>query len=425
MNLIDLVSFATKKIRSSDFRPKAKKKKRKDKQNNNNKYDSIIDNSDGIGGDECHCDGATDDWRRGGAGVRELRRRRGVVLRRVQPVHVQQQRRGRLHEARVRANSDPTVCDGKCDGFVVPSDDGCGSCTCKDGKAERCSAPSANAPCRDPCAGVTCGAGKKCVADPKQCFTTPCPQWTCVADDGAFKCGCNGATCKSSQGCANNGTCVALPTQNWFADGAPFCVRGGAGRCCGDQFGGSCGASESCINGQCVATSRAEALCAGAGSQCYSCKTPGVKSYFDGCNQCSCQEGSTAAACTKRACDAVLPDPKSCAMQCDGARSQDDGVCGTCLCIGGDAASAATAPSAPSAPPASPSASRRPRRATRAPTSRAAPTRTASTSRSSASPRRARSTAARRSRRAAAPTRRISARAARRARTTSARRCRQ
>jgi hypothetical protein len=231
-------------------------------------------------------------------------------------------------------NSDPTVCTGKCDGFTVPSDDGCGSCTCKNGAPERCTASTAA--CRDPCSAVTCGDGKKCVADPKQCVTTPCPQFQCVVDDGSHKCGCNGALCKSSQGCANNGTCVNLPTQNWFADGAPFCVRGGSGRCCGDQFGASCGATDTCINGACVAASRVESACGtNPTSPCYTCKTPGVKSYFDGCNSCSCQN-TDSAICTERACAAVLPDPKSCQMQCDGARSQDDGVCGVCLCIGGE-----------------------------------------------------------------------------------------
>ncbi|GAA0391519.1 hypothetical protein GCM10009530_48520 [Microbispora corallina] len=31
-----------------------------------------------------------------------------------------------------------------------------------------------------PCAAVDCGPGRVCVPSPKQCFTTPCPQYDCV-----------------------------------------------------------------------------------------------------------------------------------------------------------------------------------------------------------------------------------------------------
>ncbi|GAB3165123.1 hypothetical protein GCM10027161_79770 [Microbispora hainanensis] len=31
-----------------------------------------------------------------------------------------------------------------------------------------------------PCAAVNCGPGRVCVPSPKQCFTTPCPQYDCV-----------------------------------------------------------------------------------------------------------------------------------------------------------------------------------------------------------------------------------------------------
>jgi hypothetical protein len=232
-------------------------------------------------------------------------------------------------------NDDPTVCTDKCDGFRVPSDDGCGTCACKNGRVDlnSCTLPVTTRPC-DSCSAVTCPSGKRCVPSPKQCITTPCPQFECVADDGAFKCGCNGAVCKSGQGCATNGTCVALPTQNWFADGAPFCVRGGGGRCCGDNFGASCGATDSCINGQCIAASRVDAACS-TGGQCYNCQTPGVKSYFDGCNRCSCDSTTGRGSCTELACATVVPDPKKCNAQCDGFVTDDDGACGRCTCIDG------------------------------------------------------------------------------------------
>ncbi|MBB2911546.1 hypothetical protein FHS43_002819 [Streptosporangium becharense] len=38
------------------------------------------------------------------------------------------------------------------------------------------------APCPpwSPCAAVNCGPGRICVPSPKQCITTPCPQYECV-----------------------------------------------------------------------------------------------------------------------------------------------------------------------------------------------------------------------------------------------------
>ncbi|GAA0819109.1 hypothetical protein GCM10009525_02860 [Streptosporangium amethystogenes subsp. fukuiense] len=35
-----------------------------------------------------------------------------------------------------------------------------------------------------PCAAVNCGPGRVCVPSPKQCFTTPCPQYDCVPISG-------------------------------------------------------------------------------------------------------------------------------------------------------------------------------------------------------------------------------------------------
>jgi hypothetical protein len=230
-------------------------------------------------------------------------------------------------------NDDPTVCTGKCDGFIVPSDDGCGSCTCKDGKQTRCSSPDGE--CKDPCSAVTCASGKRCVPSRKDCVTTPCPQFDCVADEGAFKCGCNGDVCSSGQSCNSAGRCVDLPFQNWFADGAPFCVRGGGGRCCGDNLGASCGAGDTCVDGACVPASRVDAACSSQPSQCFTCKTPGVKSYFDGCNQCSCTSNGDAA-CTDRACITLAHDPKQCVGHCDGFLTEDDGECGRCTCINGE-----------------------------------------------------------------------------------------
>ncbi|MEV4184194.1 hypothetical protein AB0J28_22485, partial [Streptosporangium canum] len=36
-------------------------------------------------------------------------------------------------------------------------------------------------PPTSPCATVNCGPGRICVPSPKQCVTTPCPQYDCVS----------------------------------------------------------------------------------------------------------------------------------------------------------------------------------------------------------------------------------------------------
>ncbi|MFF5207415.1 hypothetical protein [Streptosporangium sp. NPDC000396] len=36
-------------------------------------------------------------------------------------------------------------------------------------------------PTTSPCAVTTCGPGRICVPSPKQCVTTPCPQYDCVS----------------------------------------------------------------------------------------------------------------------------------------------------------------------------------------------------------------------------------------------------
>jgi hypothetical protein len=180
-------------------------------------------------------------------------------------------------------NVDPNVCTGKCDGFTVPSDDGCGTCKCKNGRVDLTQCFPRSGKCDSPCTTVTCAPGKQCQASPKQCITTPCPQFACVGP------------CDANP-CAQGETCVDEPKQ---------CI------------------TTPCPQYRCIAN-----------NNCFDCNTPGVQQFFDGCNQCQCINGG--ASCTKRACPPVVHDEKQCVGQCDGFLTEDDGTCGRCTCVGGE-----------------------------------------------------------------------------------------
>jgi hypothetical protein len=113
------------------------------------------------------------------------------------------------------------------------------------------------------CAASSCGADEYCVEDPKQCVTTPCPQFKCVA---AKKCGCDDPTtvCERGLTCSSN-KCVPLvrtPLPPGVADGTPLCLRLGGSGCCGN--GNVCGDGEVCNKDQCVAAS----TCASSKDRC-------------------------------------------------------------------------------------------------------------------------------------------------------------
>jgi hypothetical protein len=155
-------------------------------------------------------------------------------------------------------------------------------------------------------------------------------------DTGSFKCGCTGGVCKSGQSCSDGGKCVDLPSQMWLADGAPFCVRGGGGRCCGDNFGASCTSAQTCVRGTCV--DNVASVCVTTppplprDGKCFTCSTPGVTSFSDGCNTCSCS-ATGAVSCTEKFCITLAPEEGSCERRCDGSVVVDG--CEQYLCING------------------------------------------------------------------------------------------
>jgi hypothetical protein len=156
-------------------------------------------------------------------------------------------------------------------------------------------------------------------------------------DTGSFKCGCTGGVCKSGQSCSDGGKCVDLPSQMWLADGAPFCVRGGGGRCCGDNFGASCTSAQTCVRGTCV--DNVASVCVTTpppplprDGKCFTCSTPGVTSFSDGCNTCSCS-ATGAVSCTEKFCITLAPEEGSCERRCDGSVVVDG--CKQYLCING------------------------------------------------------------------------------------------
>lgn len=95
----------------------------------------------------------------------------------------------------------------------------------------------------------------------------------------------------------------------------------------------SCGSGETYVpEGECCERCRPVTK-----HQCLTCDTlpAGVRSYFDGCNNCHCDDNGNAA-CTEKAC--ALPafqDPFSCAYKCDGWQVTSRDGCETCACRGG------------------------------------------------------------------------------------------
>jgi hypothetical protein len=65
-----------------------------------------------------------------------------------------------------------------CKNAKVPKGDECNTCKCVDGKTTECTSRRCSAECK----GVTkCAAsGQICIAEQKQCITTPCDQYTCT-----------------------------------------------------------------------------------------------------------------------------------------------------------------------------------------------------------------------------------------------------
>ena len=286
---------------------------------------------------------------------------------------------------------NPTQCSMQCDGFVTDDDGACGKCLCIGGQKTNCSKCGVGSKCvteagksscqavvppNDPCAAndvcpantkcvpepkqcVTtpcpqfrcdkiepagdacavqaegkCPPDTKCVLEPKQCFTTPCPQYRCDKIEPKKACGCAApdAVCARGETCKDN-VCQPIPPvmlPPGAADGTSYCQRVG-GACCG--VGSVCGADETCEKNQCVKKS----TCGGSvpGGKCWTCATlpTGKTSFFDGCNDCSCGS-SGIAGCTKKACDASLPDPMRCGSQCDGFQTKASEQCGVCTCDG-------------------------------------------------------------------------------------------
>ncbi len=255
---------------------------------------------------------------------------------------------------------DPSSCSRQCDGFVTTD-----GCLCIGSTKTKCPMPTApsstsvvgtkppSTAAPKPCDAKPCASDEICVNEPKQCVTTPCPQYACKRPQ---KCGCDniGANCQSGFTCQAN-RCVPLTPPMLPAgvlDGTPLCVRTG-GSCCGGGF--VCAADEVCEQSACIkktacpaqtlptateatsteATKPEDTKLTGAtkpvvvgGDSCVTCATPGVTAFFDGCNQCDCGRVGGVPLCTKRACIALAPDPAQCSLRCDGAKTTEEPVCG-------------------------------------------------------------------------------------------------
>jgi hypothetical protein len=132
-----------------------------------------------------------------------------------------------------------------------------------------------------------------------------------------------GKTCKENK-------CQSRPMQPvGVKDGSPLCVLMGR-ECCG--VGYVCNENQVCENGKCIEKSECAPVV--APDTCWTCAMAGIKGYFDGCNSCGCDENGVAT-CTEKACILSEADPKMCAQQCDGFRTEDDGTCGRCTCVNG------------------------------------------------------------------------------------------
>eukprot|EP01108_Squamamoeba_japonica_P004339 TRINITY_DN3436_c0_g3_i1.p1 TRINITY_DN3436_c0_g3~~TRINITY_DN3436_c0_g3_i1.p1 ORF type:complete len:777 (+),score=310.91 TRINITY_DN3436_c0_g3_i1:48-2333(+) len=187
-----------------------------------------------------------------------------------------------------------TSCQRKCDGYMaLKSTDGETRCRCKSGKMTNdCTTPEPPA--------APAGQCVDCKTKGVTSFFDGCNQCTCT-DSGLAACTKKFCAAAVSKDCS--GKCDGAIAFN--PDNNADCV------CKGGEFSDECKPRNTC----------------------YSCNTPGVTSFFDGCNRCSCTEDGLAR-CTLRACIQVVS--KDCSGKCDGATAFNPAVGADCVCMNGE-----------------------------------------------------------------------------------------
>jgi hypothetical protein len=140
----------------------------------------------------------------------------------------------------------------------------------------------------------------------------------------AAYCGCNLVACGPGKTCGRFGSCE-LPKPVM-----PACLTDGGGFCGVANNESSlvmCASDQVCESNKCVSPSKCPVR-----GQCYGCEHAGIRSYYDGCNTCSCPTDNQQTMCTEQVCEPVTIVPKECDGQCNGFLTEDDGVCGRCTC---------------------------------------------------------------------------------------------
>jgi hypothetical protein len=144
------------------------------------------------------------------------------------------------------------------------------------------------------------------------------------------RCGCLAginAKCDCRSTCLNN-KCQPVPDTDPSV--MPACLTDGGGFCGVANNESSlvmCASDQVCESNKCVSPSKCPVR-----GQCYGCEHAGIRSYYDGCNTCSCPTDNQQTMCTEQVCEPVTIVPKECDGQCNGFLTEDDGVCGRCTC---------------------------------------------------------------------------------------------
>jgi hypothetical protein len=228
---------------------------------------------------------------------------------------------------RCTKNNCPAVCSPlalNCENGYAKDDQGCEIAKCANATTtDPCTACTKTQTCRDgkcvdvtttpkECAGVDCGAGKTCVADPKECITTPCPQYRCEDD----KVSCPMVQCANALPC-KNGYAVddkGCQTCACKADDPPKCEPVLCKMACKNGWAKDDAGCDMCACKPDDSPKCPEMMCTMA------C-TNGYVKNADGCDTCTCKPDEPPK------CPAV-----TCKMACNYGWVKDAAGCDTCAC---------------------------------------------------------------------------------------------
>jgi predicted Rdx family selenoprotein len=257
-------------------------------------------------------------------------------------------------------------CERRCDGAVIVDKATCTEFLCINGaKTNPVTLPRDRcAPQSDACANNACQMDEKCVPEPKQCVREPCPQYRCEKptmmmtpprDGKCLSCatpgvtsffdGCNSCSCDvKGSGSGLGAICTLRACLDSNTDDKAM-ASSCANKCDGALVTDGC-TEYVCMRGQRTSPVKIFGGACNTNNQtprdgkCFSCSTPGISSFFDGCNQCRCgaspsmnADEKVAASCSELACITLAPAEGSCERRCDGALVKSR--CEECLCRNG------------------------------------------------------------------------------------------